>query len=250
MLYSLENTFNNYQSRLSDFYLFSAYPELASEIENYKILINNTPEGNWDLGRHNFELPINTGVQMDYYTLVWNIDKISDQNWDTKIQSIPTEANRIFSCPSRLNQDKLRYFLTLPKINKPIVLAFHLPNRQWLVIDGNHRYHTAKLRNEKTIEAILLAPHEHIQYMSGDLFRNLYRVHHNMQIFQDLCFFNLKKNYTVNKELGFYDFYPITNKDFVFSGNRRLKLKFRQLLNIRTVYSNLVKYRKSYTNNC
>jgi len=229
--FELESTFHFFQKTLSKKSIFSVYPELLNEIEGYKKLLNKSnivPNKSYI---EYFIIPIKTYIGDDGYSLIWNIDKIlKDQKSLMKYKkAIGIDNKSIYSPSLHLNEKKIEQFIRIPKFKKPITLAFHNPIHKWIVIDGNHRFHAAKKRMDSNIDAILLQPKKHCEYLTNDLCINLYRVHHNLFFLINLANAPLLGKYTYSYKLEEKTFYPLITNSCNFSFFKRLQLKFKQI---------------------
>lgn len=229
--YQLDCTIDRYYQLLKKKKVFNIYPKLEEQFTLYKELLKDSSTLIDRECNDFFEIPITTGSEDDYYYLNWSVDLI-DKYVNENINSakgIPIGDPNIFSCDSRLNTQKFEYFKTIDKIEKPIVLSFHLPIRKWLVIDGNHRFHVAKYRNDKSIKAILLYPNTHWQFLVNDICRKQYIIHHNLHIIINLCHYPLRFLLKSSKNLDMNSYYPL-DEDLNFSFIKNIRLYFQQIM--------------------
>jgi len=227
--FSLNNTFKEYLTRMHYCGILAAYPEVEKELSDFKNIIEYSStvidKNLYDY----FGIPINMFFGDDYYYLNWNTTKIENfvrDNHSLAVE-VPLSAQNIFSCPSLLEPLKLEHF-TRNIIDIPVVLAYHFPIRQYIVIDGNHRYNAAKARKEITIKAIVLNPKLHTSFMLNDLSRNLYFAHHNAHLLINILPF---KKYCISDNLEPTSYYPLTERIINFNRikNIPIYLKRRKL---------------------
>ena len=216
----MELTLEAYNNIFIEKKLFKVYPELENETRDYLKLLQNSSKIKESYVT-SFEIPIYTGFFNEEYLLKWNIQEILE-NENIPSQKIQIDNPSIWSCPSRLNQFKLFQMNLVPDIEKPIVLAHHSAIQKLIVIDGNHRFHIAKKRNRKTIDAIVLHPNTHLNYMNEEN-RNQFKIHHNLFVLNNYSEFPLMRKCTVSKDFKNRSLYPILDKNYVFSTFRNLK---------------------------
>lgn len=228
--YELRNTFNGYNKILIDNRFYIVFPELLSEIKKYENVLEKSSLNIEKPFKDYFEIPINTGFDKDNYTLIWNIDEVlrfvANMNFNETI--IPIGHESVWSCPSLLCKEKMVKMSLLAKIDKPIILAYHYPIRKYLVIDGNHRYHVAKNRNETSINAVILKPSDHIRFLINETCRNLYKIHHNLSLLKNLNHFPVWNTYKLSDNLEQFSFYPLTDAQYKFNLFRNIKFRIIQ----------------------
>jgi len=192
--------------------LFKMYPELTTEMADYMELLNH--DFSERKAVFSFEIPISTGVVNEEYTLRWDIGEIWKFNRQNRlpVESIPIDSPQVWSCPTKLNRDKLNQMLIQPKIEEPIIVAWHGGINYFLVIDGNHRYNAAKIRNDKFIDAIVLEPKVHLEFLCSPLQQIQFIMHHNIVMMLNHPRVKLK----LSKDLNFGSFYPLIQKEYGF----------------------------------
>lgn len=221
----MEVTLKTYNNIFSENKIYAVYSDLKGEIDNYLRLLQDSCEYE---GQYitSFEIPITTGFGNEEYVLKWNITEIEKAIKAKKIESQKIDVANpfIWSCPSRLNKLKLFQMSVIPPIKEPIILAFHSGIQKLIVIDGNHRFHIAKSRNEETIEAFILHPKMHLNFMS-DKNKNQFIVHHNLFVLNNYAQSPSIRKCVLNDDFGIESFYPILNKKYNFSRYRQFKYR-------------------------
>jgi hypothetical protein len=191
--YKLDNTFDEIEARLTKKHLFKVYPELKNEFGYYKTFLEKSSPLPIDAKKFPIQRPI---VNLD----------------------------NVHSCASTLDLQKLDKFKSIPKVEYPIVLAYHSPINKLIIIDGNHRYHTAIARKDTHINAVCLSSLGHTSFMASDLSKHCYLIHHNLILLQKLCVMPLSGKFRLSKSLGIDDYYPISNLHFDFTSRRNIEL--------------------------
>lgn len=205
-LYELDTFFKEQIRNFHHRGLFKVYPSFKEEIGYYEDLLKNShinsiiSSQDFIANIHIYTTPLN------YFKLRWEIDSLIPHVKNYPIHDIPLDEDRIYSDYNNLIKYKLAHFTTI-KIDTPIILAYIGPIDTYYVIDGNHRFHAAKIRGDKTIGGIVLKPIDHIKFMKDELSKNLYITHHNMFIMN-----NLNKNISckTSHNLDRTNFYPIS----------------------------------------
>lgn len=230
----MKETLNAFNGFLNETKLFGTYPELKNEIDKYSRLLSQSSTLIQQKTGTKFEIPIRTGIKNEIYTLEWNIDKVTEYVKENNIQSKELKVNTpmIWSCPSRLNYSKLAHYRqTIKTIEEPIILAYHAPVNLLVVIDGNHRFHLARERNQEKIKAIILHPSTHISFLLNDYQKNIYKIHHNIVTLHHYSCVPKQRTCDLNKNLEPYSFYPLTDTKYKFNKYRRLKYIVHSVLN-------------------
>jgi hypothetical protein len=231
--YNLDATIEKYSKILMDRFVIKFYPRLENVVWSYKNILMKSSRYIDRVCSDFFEIPITTGTNNDYYYLNWSVDLINNyvnENVDTSVD-VPIGTNHIFSCDSRLNPNKLEYYKSINKIERPIVLAFHLPINKWLVIDGNHRYHVAKHKKDNTIKAILLYPNIHWEFLVNDISRKLYTIHHNLHFLQNFSHYPLRFNSKSSSSLDKLGFNHSFNEYVNFRLDKNMVMYIYQMMN-------------------
>lgn len=215
------------------------YPELSNEpllfesVLSGSSLLPSTFSATW------FEMPFNL-MHSDHYNLIWNISAIESFLFREKF---PTQRVKVGSCkihsdPKRLDPYKVNYMMGEEPIDEPIILAYHTPLQAYILIEGNHRYHTALNRKQDDIEAYLLPPNIHTNFMINEMSKNLYVVHHNICLLNNLCVYPIRNKFQISLQLGKHDYYPFTDDlEINFTTSKNIKILFNKALfslNIKT----------------
>jgi len=206
--------------------LYKVIPNLKNEIESYeKIILSSTNQLLWFDYIQRFEMQFYTGIKRDYYTLIWGIKKKYEPT--QKIVQVSNGDKQIFCDPKLLDFQKVNFYAN-KKIDNPIIIAKCLPTMNDIVIDGNHRFHASIKRGYKYINAIILSPSTHINYMLTDRMKTIYKIHHNLFVLRNLCtypYFNF--GYKSNQSLEIKTFYDFDNP-IIFTNLDNIKLIFKK----------------------
>lgn len=205
-LYELDTFFKEQIKNFHHRGLFKVYPSFKEEIDYYEDLLKNS-HINFVMCSQKFTASIHLyTTPLNYFKLRWDIDSLTPHVKNYPIHDIPLESNKVYSDYNNLNKEKLIYFASI-KIDTPIILAYIEPINTYYVIDGNHRFHAAKIKGDKTIGSIILKPIDHIKFMEDELSKNLYIIHHNMFIMNNL---HKNKSCKTSHNLDRTSFYPIS----------------------------------------
>lgn len=186
--------------------IFKVYPKFKIEMDSYEDILRNSNNNSM---RCSEEFTANINIYttpLSYYKLRWDIASLISHVKNHPIHDIPLDGDKIYSDFNNLIKEKLIHFTSI-KIDIPVILAFIEPINTYYIIDGNHRFHAAKMRGDKTIRGIILPPIDHIRFMKDELSKNLYIIHHNVFVMA-----HLYKNTTckVSYNLDKTSFYPIS----------------------------------------
>lgn len=204
----VENTLVFHNNLFIIYGLYKIFTDLREEVESYSDLITKSSKSELPFEGQEFGLPITTGIENDFYDLVWQILEPNDYNIEpvtfSSLQSL-TVTNF-----NELESEKLSRCLK-DRAPQPIILAEHWPTSSLITIDGNHRLSAAMLQGKKEISAIILKPGQHIDYILSDKMRTLYKVHHNLTLLRNLCAKTLDNfNYSSDISLSSKSYYPLT----------------------------------------
>lgn len=205
--YNLNSTFKFLDKIFLENGMYLFFPHFNEEIKNYKTILESSPTN--DFFNKHFAQSITTGVKNDYYTMYWNIDKLTTSNEIGKIRTVDFNIHftrLIFN--SELIEQTVKDIVRDGEINEPILLAWYSPIDSFIIIDGNHRLQTAKKLSLTNIKARILTPDIHIKYMVNELCRNLYRIHHNLVMMQKFCIHPTSK-FQYGDQYSDSTFYPI-----------------------------------------
>ncbi len=218
----MKKTIEFYNKSFKESKLYSVYPELNTETEEYLQLLRKTENKKEHYITH-FEIPITT-YGNESYLMKWDITGIINKIEKEKIRSIKIKVNHpmIWSCPSRLNFNKLNKLNKIPEFKKPIILAYHPSIQKLIVIDGNHRYNILKNRNQQLIDCIILHPKIHLEFVS-EYVKNNFIIQHNLFALNNYILFPKKNKLKVDKSFEKDSIYPILNKKYKFNYYRRMK---------------------------
>lgn len=222
----MELTLKAYNDKFVANGLFNVYPELLNETHSYLQILENSTNKIENLQKW-FDIPISTGLNNEEYSLRWDVLKLIGHIKKNKIKSqiVGLNDSGIWSCPTELDKVKLAQMSNIPEIEIPIILAFHAGIQKYIVVDGNHRYHVAKNRGQKYINAFVLHPKDHISSLSPHA-RNLYIIHHNLVSLHLYAQLPSKLNLSINDNLEIGSLFPILNKKYSFTRFRNFKYRF------------------------
>lgn len=234
--FQLDKTFDRCYYKMEEFGVFNIYPILKQEIAELRKVINNSKIVPNTYCSDFFNIPIHLPFGNDYYYLFWNanlLEKFAIENKNLAVDLLLNNES-IISDPSQLVSSRLKYYIE-NRTDKAIVLAYHLPTKQYIVIDGNHRYNAAKHRGDKSIKAIFLKPNQHIEFMLNDLSKNLYIVHHNLYLLVNLVKMPPFRKYNISKHLLHTNYYPLTKIDVKFNYLKNIPIYLRKIFNTSTI---------------
>ena len=223
----MDLTLQRFHKLIKEQGLFRVHKELESEIVGYSSLLHKSSRVVTEPIRSCFEIPIYTGVAHESYDLTWNIEACQRYIENECLSDSEFEINHplIWSDPKKLNIQKLNSMLDSPKISKPIIFALHTPIEKLIVIDGNHRYHVAKHRQERKINSIILPPETHTRFLINEYQRNLFLIHHNLVVLGKYSHTPSIK-YDINASLNPNTFYPLSPKKYDSSWFRHTCFRF------------------------
>ena len=147
---------------------------------NYKKCIKNTLASN--------VLTINGEVftqeffidEYNYYFINWCIPTAKRLILENQLKPVKIDLKGIID-QVRKNEIDQKYLPIALKNEQPIIIAYYpMCPQPSVVIDGNHRVLAKSEAGEFTINAFDLSPHIHLQAMTSDLDRLLYKIHHNL----------------------------------------------------------------------
>lgn len=187
----LPKTLEFYHAAFAQVGLYDVFPDLRQEVVGYADRVARASPEKRLLAAHGgapvqrFEIPIRTGIGGEEYDVSWHV--VAAARYHGKPQRYPIDHERIHSNPEKLNAQVLRRYVNDTAVHPPIVLAHYVPINKWLVVDGNHRYHALRAKGAREVDAILLAPEQHLLYMVSERMKTLYQVHHNLQALLQLA---------------------------------------------------------------
>lgn len=153
---------------------------LGQEFSNYKKCLKDTLASN--------VLTINGEVftqeffidEYNYYFINWCIPTAKRLILENHLKPVKIDLTGIIKQvrKNEINQDYLPIAL---KNEQPIIIAYYpMCPKPSVVIDGNHRVLAKSNAGKSTIYTYDLSPHIHLQAMTSDLDRLLYKIHHNL----------------------------------------------------------------------
>ena len=153
---------------------------LGQEFSNYKKCVKDTLATN--------VLTINGEVfnqeffidEYNYYFINWCIPTAKRLILENQLKPEDIDLKGIID-QVRRNEIDQNYLPFALKNEQPIIVAYYpLCPQTKVVIDGNHRVLSKYDAGEQTIKAFDLFPHIHLQAMTSNLDRLLYKIHHNL----------------------------------------------------------------------
>lgn len=153
---------------------------LGQEFSNYKKCIKDTIASN--------VLTINGEVftqeffidEYNYYFINWCIPTAKKLILENELKPVKIDFKGIID-QVRRNEIDQNYLPIALKNEQPIIIAYYpMCPQPSVVIDGNHRVLAKYDAGEKTINTFDLPPHIHLQAMTSELDRLLYKIHHNL----------------------------------------------------------------------
>ncbi|MBS7529053.1 hypothetical protein IC619_000915 [Hazenella sp. IB182353] len=130
----------------------------------------------------NFCTPIHIGdpAKQNYYSVAWDIQKANDLFAEKKIPALIPPA-KIQNTRS-IDVTEAMIAQMGDKLDQPIYITIYPPSNTLVVIDGNQRLAIHTARGTAEIKAFLFDPVEHLQFMTDDLSRVRYYIHHNITV--------------------------------------------------------------------
>lgn len=172
------------------------YSKLTEEISKYKQTLfqaNNTDSITYANGPEMFGKEIGL-IEDSFYNVVWDIAKakqIISQN-SIPITEIPLDFVINSASENELNLNYIRVL----KNTDPIIVVKYDPLNQLMVIDGSHRIMNQFMKNPSgLIKGYILKPQYHLNAMLNDMFRLLYKIHHNVTVICNYQIGNIKDFY-------------------------------------------------------
>lgn len=209
---------------------FEVYPQIKSELEGY-IGLAEKSSSYIDQPENCFRFSVNTGFDDDYYHIIWSVEECLNFIRKANIpqQHISLNAENIFSDRDLLDMHTLEIYKAISSNGNPILLAWYEPLKKWIVVDGNHRFHAAKSRGDKSINAVKLSPVAHVPLMMTERSKLLYLIHHNLAILLNYCSRPLALNIRASKNFDGFSYYPLIHHNVEFSLINRLRLMTAKL---------------------
>ncbi|KAF6578398.1 hypothetical protein G9G54_14095 [Paenibacillus sp. EKM212P] len=127
------------------------------------------------------------------FEIEWDIQKAKELIREHNLQIVEFSVNQFIDIINPADLDPK--VLANPVINsEPIVVMYYDPINMHIPIDGNHRVlKTYRINENARIQGYLLSPDIHMQAMACDLFRYLYKLHHNITVISNYMMGNKRK---------------------------------------------------------
>lgn len=210
------------------------FPSFIEEINSYEDYFSSHPLVDKMKQQSNqmFQAVINdNSTRRPLYSLEWDISALQNDYLKSHkliIEPIPIQDKRIYCDQLNLNLRRVTEYMGQLRVGnlEPILLVWIEFASTFFIIDGNHRFFASKLCGRKTIDAIILPPGIHLNYMASDESRMRYKVFHNLYIMRAP-----NPNCTVSeKMLDDNSIYPITGNEIKLGHTRFFRLFLLLLL--------------------
>lgn len=135
-------------------------------------------------GRQYYERTIFFDKGQYGYEVVWDISKVDEciQSNSVEFQSISVADVIDVVDRSNINEKRLDNVS-----DQPIYVIYFDPLNTPIIIDGNHRAFKAFSEDpEAKINAYVFRPDQHLSFFAGDIFRLMYKIHHNLVVLDNL----------------------------------------------------------------
>ncbi|MEF3355792.1 hypothetical protein PV403_21920 [Paenibacillus sp. GYB006] len=198
--------------KLNGVQIVNQYPNLVDIVANYKNELASADNSQPYLlnSHHMFEETMYFPHCNGEYTVTWDINRarhlINQMIQNRRLIANEVSVEEVYPYIQK-NEITESYLPNALKSNEPIILVWYSPTSQKLIIDGNHRV-AARYRQDPKTKIQVYGPfshYAHIDFMSNDLNRKLFVIHHNMQMIFNYMKGDMTKRELFSGEIGLFN---------------------------------------------
>ena len=188
--FSLEGFLKQYKNNFASYPNNYLYPDINNILTNYLDVLKKSDKTREE-DQYQWFTKLIKFTEESYYVAEWGISKsikLCHKHQISEIVSLAEIKEAIhFEGIDELEVGEMTK-------NEPIILLQYAPNFESIIIDGNHRAAIAYLRGEKEISIYYFPSPDHIEAMSSELSKNLYKVHNNLNLMANIADGNIKND--------------------------------------------------------